>query len=616
MKPSGRAAVIEVGSRLSYEGEHWQVASLGADDVLLRRGVRAVRVSVQALVLSGALKSLDVDGAVLGGLTPVDALPEQERKQAYAMVEAITLMRTGYRRGAPGTPGQEPDPRFTEAISQREREAALAAEVGMSDRQVRRLCADYDRFGVVGLVDARRTKMRKPLGDCEPQVRKAIVTVLNAQTHGSKINAVNTRLQVRDLVNDWHAQDVITAAAAGEPPPQQAPFPAERTFRKYLAELARGRGQHLSMKQVRSNSNRPTGPYGSFLATRPFEVVLIDSSPVDMFCMDVTTGRWQRVVITIAMCLYSRSLVAWRFTPGDPNAADAALLLHDMVTPKRVGTAWDPIAHWRYCIPENIVVEPDAHPAAGLPFGWPEQVVVDHGKIFLAHDFSESCRGLSINIQYARPYTPTDKAHIERLFRTIREQFWQRLPGYKGPDVWSRGAKAMVEDQAFLFLHELEDKFAEWVATGYQNTVHEGLELPTQPALHLTPNEMYDHGIATAGFLRVIADPDVFIELLPSAWRTVQHYGVEINGVRYNRGTEDLPDPLGGFRDRKSPWAAQKGKWLFKADPRDLSTIYFWRPNDPQDTESAGAWAVIYRAGDYGHLPFTGAELAYAKKVV
>lgn len=105
-------------------------------------------------------------------------------------------------------------------------------------------------------------------------------------------------------------------------------------------------------------------------------------------------------------------------------------------------------------------------------------------------------------------------------------------------------------------------------------------------------------------------DRNLFIELLPTQWRTVQHYGVEMNLVRYNG------DALDGFRNRRSPWGSQQGKWRFKADPRDLSTVYFWRPEDIEDPDSPGEWAIVRRAGANGHVPFTKAELAYAKRNV
>ena len=239
MTAVSRTVAVEVGSRLTYEGDHWQIASLGSDDVLLTRGVKAVRVSVQALVNAGALEAWVDEGAALDGFTPMDALPAAEREKAHALTESITLMRTGFRLGVPIGTDEEPDPRFAPGIGQRQREKALAAELGTTDRQVRRLCAAYDQYGVVGLVDARHAQIRRPMGECDPQVRDAILAVLDRQTHGSKINAVNTRLQVQELLNEWHQQAVQQAEADGIGPADRAQF--ETMVGRVTAPLPEGR---------------------------------------------------------------------------------------------------------------------------------------------------------------------------------------------------------------------------------------------------------------------------------------------------------------------------------------------------------------------------------------
>ena len=51
---------------------------------------------------------------------------------------------------------------------------------------------------------------------------------------------------------------------------------------------------------------------------------------------------------------------------------------------------------------------------------------------------------------------------MERFFRTIREDLLQALPGYKGPDVHSRGLDP--QSDAFFYLDELEAIIREWVA--------------------------------------------------------------------------------------------------------------------------------------------------------
>ena len=54
------------------------------------------------------------------------------------------------------------------------------------------------------------------------------------------------------------------------------------------------------------------------------------------------------------------------------------------------------------------------------------------------------------------------KAALERFFRTLRERLLAALPGYKGPDVYRRGKNP--EQQAFYFVHELEQIIRQWTA--------------------------------------------------------------------------------------------------------------------------------------------------------
>jgi hypothetical protein len=57
-----------------------------------------------------------------------------------------------------------------------------------------------------------------------------------------------------------------------------------------------------------------------------------------------------------------------------------------------------------------------------------------------------------------------------------------------------------VEDAAFFFLHELEDVIREWVALVYHRAKHEGLAVPEWPGLELSPNEMFEVGVAKASW--------------------------------------------------------------------------------------------------------------------
>ena len=65
--------------------------------------------------------------------------------------------------------------------------------------------------------------------------------------------------------------------------------------------------------------------------------------------------------------------------------------------------------------------------------------MVDHGKVYLSDHTAATCRRLGISIQPAIPLKPTDKPAIERFFRTLRTGLLDKLPGYKGPNIASRG---------------------------------------------------------------------------------------------------------------------------------------------------------------------------------
>ncbi len=198
--------------------------------------------------------------------------------------------------------------------------------------------------------------------------------------------------------------------------------------------------------------------------------------------------------------------------------------------------------------------------------------------------------------------TPTDKAAIERFFKTLREGLLAALPGYKGPDVYSRG-----KDPAgctYFFMDELETVIRQWISGIYHQRAHSGLVDPAVPGLDLSPAEMFTHGVTRAGRLRVPSRPDLVFDLLPVAWRTIQHYGVEVNGLRYNGPV------LCGYRNRRSPFdGIHAGKWPVRFDTDDVSRIYF---QDPADH----AWHTLVweHAAEVG-VPFSAETLGYARRL-
>ncbi|MFF2820494.1 Mu transposase C-terminal domain-containing protein [Kitasatospora cineracea] len=203
-----------------------------------------------------------------------------------------------------------------------------------------------------------------------------------------------------------------------------------------------------------------------------------------------------------------------------------------------------------------------------------ETIIFDHGKIYLSNHIQSVCAKLDISLQPARPYTPTDKP-VERWFRTLGEGLLAALPGYKGSDVHSRGEK--VEEEAFFFLDELEAIIREWITLVYHRRHHRGLRVPEVPGLKLSPLEMFEHGVTRAGPLTIPARPHLALEFLEETRTTIQHYGVEIDGLRYNG------DALNDYRNQMSPYrGVDAGKWPIALDRGDITKVYFQDPKNRQ----------------------------------
>jgi len=339
---------------------------------------------------------------------------------------------------------------------------------------------------------------------------------------------------------------------------------------------------------------------------RPGEY-LLDTTRLDVFAMDPVTLRWVQAELTVAMDLYDRCVTGLRLTPVSTKAVDAAAVLFESIRPlPEPAAGWADIRPPYHGMPGQVIIDAarlateDGEPL--LPSVAAETIVVDHGKIYLSEHLMSACARLGISVQPARAYQATDKAALERFFRTLGEQLLAALPGYKGPDVYRRGKDP--EQQAFYFLHELEQVIRRWTADCYHRQRHSGLCVPEVPGLEVSPLEMFAHGIARAGYLQVPARADLVLDFLATEWRTIQHYGVEIGGLRY-----DGP-ALNPYRNRTSPYAGRHaGRWPLRVDPGDMSKGWFQDPADSQWHELR--WEHADAAGG----PFSSEALAYARQL-
>ncbi|MEU4159219.1 helix-turn-helix domain-containing protein [Actinoplanes sp. NPDC026670] len=549
-----KVVLLEPGLQLLYDGDLVEVLEFDRMTVVLRnlRSGAISQVSVTQLLKSAwAATPTGTSESPLGILFA--QMTADQRRRHTERVAHVRQVISGYRSGDPDRAGPgEPDPRYTSALSASERYRNKAAELGCSDRTIRRYVADYRAQGEAGLID-------KPPGTSsrvDPLWDETARQVIRSLVSKSTMTAAGLILEIeREIERNGKADEVQ--------------WPSQATAYRRLAELEKGTNTlNGSAKSRREIDNRPDGPYGRLRAVRPGEYVIMDAQDLDVYAMEPVTHRWVKVVLTVALDLYSRCVVGMRLTPIATRAADVASVMYEMIAGREAPPDWPEEGIWPYHgVPSQLVFT--EMPRTTGPVCAPETIVIDHGKAFLSAHVISVCTKMGISIQPAQPRKPTDKPTVERFFKTLREGLIQNLPGYKGPDIYSRGEK--VERQAFYFIHELEAIIRQWIACCYHTRKHSGLVIPEWPRQKLSPAEMWGAGIARAGLAGFPATPHLALDFLPVVSRTIQHYGIEIDTMRYNG-----PFLSGKHKERSPYTGALTGRWPVSINPDDIRYAYMY----------------------------------------
>ncbi|WP_406252699.1 helix-turn-helix domain-containing protein [Streptomyces atratus] len=569
---SGAGTKLGVGTHFRLDGEtvevlDFAILATGMEVVLKDGRDRLARMSVRELLTSdraelihdrsGPSSADDEDVAAV----VLNRLAKHEKKEVLERAEHVREMVTGYRSGSEDLARpDEPRPQYAPALPLKARYEAKAAELGVTERTVRRWARAFRELGEAGLVP-KTAQADYGLGGADPRWIEAAVEVLQEYEEES-------RPSVKVVLEEVEARVKTKFKLV------KVPVPSQATGYRLMKELERRYPTfRLSTQRNRDIASRPKGVYGKLRPTRPGEYVLMDTTRLDVFALDPVTLRWMQAELTVAMDWYTRCIIGLRVTPVSTKAIDAAAVLYQAYRPQPAPESWPKDAAWpEHGIPRGVLVEAEAvhGPVTGVwgPKIAPETLIVDHGKIYLSAHLTSVCHRMGISVQPARLRTGRDKGPVERFFRTLREDLLQRLPGYKGPNIHSRGLNP--EKDAFFFHHELEAIIREWIAVDYHRTPHEGLLDPYLPKVELSPARMFEHGLARAGYIEVPRDPHLAFEFLNVTMRTVQPYGVEINGRRYNG------DCLDGLRDMAgSDIDLDKRRLEFFADPDDATRIHF-----------------------------------------
>lgn len=280
----------------------------------------------------------------------------------------------------------------------------------------------------------------------------------------------------------------------------------------------------------------------------------IDHTKVDIILVDekdrVSIGRpW----ITLAIDVYSRMVVGWYVSFDPPGTLGTGICISNAILPKEVWLAKLGVNHPWPCQ------------------GKPRIIQADNAKEFRGNTLKMACEEHDFDLKFRKVKKPNYGAHIERMLGTLLEEI-HALDGATFSNPQEKGDYDSI-GEASMTLDEFEYWLANLILGVYHNRKH--------ATLNCAPIKRYSDGIfgdentPGVGMLPIAADPEKLrIDFLPFEERTIQPYGVVLDYIQYH---DPVLDKWIGALDPKT--RKLKRKFIFRRDPRNISTLIFWDPD-------------------------------------
>jgi putative transposase len=207
-----------------------------------------------------------------------------------------------------------------------------------------------------------------------------------------------------------------------------------------------------------------------------------------------------------------------------------------------------------------VVERPDIGAAGCVP----EMVRIDRGMEFTADAVTDAGVMIGTQIVHTPPYTPNRKGKVERVFRTIKQEFFATLPWFEDGQKKRSGALAMPKDVLPLTYEVFVELLLDWVWHYNMDRVHSAIRTtPVQAWLaDTTPLRRPDPKKLRRHLLKKIGD------------RKVSKRGVHVYGRWYIAAElEELRNRIvevrGLHHDRRSVEVFIGDEWVCTAYPHD-----------------------------------------------
>ncbi|BBB58332.1 transposase [Undibacterium sp. KW1] len=413
-----------------------------------------------------------------------------------------------------------------------------AAEVGVDTATLYRWLRRYQSLGVVSALIPRKRGWKagglRISKDAEDLIQKVLqdTYLTNQRSSPQKvILEVMRRCQIGHIEPPHPNTVRARISALGE---------KQRLFGRGFKEKAKN-------KFMPAAGRFPNADY-------PLAVVQIDHTPADIILVDdIYRKPIGRPWITVAIDVFSRMIVGYYLSFDPPSETSVAMCVAHAVLPKDEWLALHKVdARWDV-------------------WGIMDKIHTDNGADFRSDNFTQSCLMHNIDLEFRPVKQPRYGGHIERMLGTLLREIHD-LPGTTFSSIKDREGYDSEKHAAMT-----KSEFETWLVTLICKVYHQRLHT----GIGMTPARKWEIGMfgnaETSGRGLPPRPTDrlaLLLDFLPNFKRTIQTYGVAIDGLRY------YADVLRTWINASDPNDhSKKREFIFRRDPRDISAVWFYDPD-------------------------------------
>lgn len=545
---------LHIGEIIELRGQSWHIRE--SDGLALRLKClddgSDLTLPVGMLLCDDSFVGPDSTAPSVGDQRLLDLATDEQRRNAQFWYEHLSQLKSRMALHDQGIGAEESSNTTVKdrLIEKRAEFQRLGRDVSMST-----MWRKWQRFndaGLLGCIDQRGMPGHVRLS----KVDERVIVTLGMVKAFYVDKSTPTKKQIIEIAGRRLSDDNVTV-------------PSRSSMYALLDALDRGEHTTGDATSRRSHANSPDRAFEPIVALYPGEEVQLDSTPLDAMAL-LADAQPCRIELAAGIDVATGSITAAILRPNACKTVDALELWANSCVPQQMLPGWmDNMAIARSYVSDKLSTQVDLDRALeNKPVIDVRGLVVDRGKIFVSDAFERATELRGVHSRVAPPYSPTAKPHVERLLKTIGDDFVRWIPGYKGRSVNHRGRRPVKDTVWPLFV--LQALLDEWVITVYQNRPHSGLHLTAAPRMKLSPNAIYRAMSEAAPTPVRTLTRDEWISLHPLTFRRINRYGVNLFKLVYDNDSPRFHQ----MRRTKSLNTKQKGKWEVRYDPNNLMQIW------------------------------------------